>query len=62
MVISTNQICFYVISSHTWTFSIVYVQMNVMRTTLYLLLVVIVLFRNPRESPTSTINGSRHVF
>jgi hypothetical protein len=47
---------FYAISSHAWTFSIVHVRMNVMRTTLHLLLVVNVLFRPPRESlhPQST--------
>jgi len=41
---------------HTWTFSIVHVRLNVMRTTVHLLLVVNVLFRPPRESllPQST--------
>lgn len=60
-VIPTNR-CFYAVSLHTWSFSIVNVQMNVMITTLHLLLIVIVHFRPPRESlVTSTINGSRHV-
>jgi len=41
---------------HTWTFSIVHVRINVMRTALHLLLVINVPFRPPRESlhPQST--------
>jgi hypothetical protein len=58
MVIPTTQICFYAISSHTWTCSIAYVRMNVMRTTLRLVL-VIVPSRPRRELLTSTINGAQ---